>query len=59
MLIAGPNPLKSGEDELMQRVNELEDASMRHDLVQIILCTCNEIIEQSLPKGHWLVNLKK
>ena len=43
----------------MQWANELEDASMRHDLVQIVSCTHNEIIEQSWPEGHWLVNLKK
>ena len=36
MLIAGSNLLKSGDDDLMQWANESEDASMRHDLVQII-----------------------
>ena len=59
MLIAGPNLVKSGEDELIQWVNESEDASMRHDPVQIVSCTCNEILEQSCLKGHWLVHLKK
>ena len=36
-----------------------ENAAMRCDLVHIVSCTRDEILEQSWPEGHWLVNLKK
>lgn len=55
----GANPLKSSKDKLMQLAKDSENAAMRCDLVHIVSCTRDEILEQSWPDGHLLVNLKK
>lgn len=55
----GANPLKSSKKELVQWAKEPKHAALRSDLVRIVACTRDKILEQSWPEGHWLVNLKK
>ena len=55
----GANLLTSSKDTIIQWDNDAENAAMRYDLVHIVSCTCDKILEQFWPERHWMVNLKK